>query len=160
MDINLALFSSVTNFFHWQNGFKYWEKFIFLPALPSYNMMLCQLWWQHWFVIPACSNLLCYFLSCGNTNPCVVTLWMKSGNWNSILKYFLDLINSQVQGEQAAAVWLVISGAEWLEWEETDGKVRMGTAIRTAYHDVVPWQVSAGGFLAGYCWPLLVLKIT
>lgn len=75
---------------------------------------------------------------------------MKSGNWNTILKYFLDQINSQVQGEQATAVWL-ISGAEWLEWEETDEIARMGTAVAAAYRDTVPCQVSIGGFLAGYC---------
>lgn len=76
---------------------------------------------------------------------------MKSGNWNSVLKYFLDLINSQVQGEQVPAVLLVVSGAEWLEWEETDGIVRMGIAVTAACHDTVPWHVSVGGFLAGYC---------
>lgn len=46
---------------------------------------------------------------------------------------------------------LVISGAEWLECEETDGMVRMGTAIMAAYRDTVPWQVSGGGSLAGCC---------
>lgn len=76
---------------------------------------------------------------------------MKSGNWNSIKKYFLDLINSQVQGEQATAVLLVVSGAEWLEWEETDGIVRMGIAVTAACPDTVPWQVSVGGSWAGYC---------
>lgn len=56
---------------------------------------------------------------------------------------------------------LVISGAEGLEWEETDGITRMGTVILAAYHDTVPWQVSVGGFwlaVADLC--LLVLKIT
>lgn len=62
---------------------------------------------------------------------------MKSGNWNSILKYFLDLINSQIQGEQATAVLFVISG---LEWEETDGIARMGTAVMAAWGDTVPWH--------------------
>lgn len=76
---------------------------------------------------------------------------MKSGNWNSILKYFLNLINSPFQGGQATAVLLVISGAEWLECEETDGIVRTGTAIMAAYRDTVPWQVSGGGSLAGCC---------
>lgn len=62
---------------------------------------------------------------------------MKLGNCNSFLKYFLDLINSQVQGAQATAVLLVISG---LEWEETDGIARMGTAVMAACVDTVPWH--------------------
>lgn len=46
----------------------------------------------------------------------------------------------------------VISGAKWKEQEEMDGIARTGVAIKAAYHDTGPWQVSAGGFLASCCW--------
>lgn len=37
-----------------------------------------------------------------------------------------------------------------------DKIMRTGIAKKVVYHDTVPWQLSAGSFLAGCCWPSFI----
>lgn len=111
--------------------------------------MVCQLWRQYWFTagiyLPLCSSL-----RCSNTDVCGYVV-NQTRELVQHLKTF-SLTISQVQSQQPAAV-LASSVGQSGRSGKKHGIARTGIAIGAAYHDTAPWQVSAGVFLAGCCWP-------